>query len=811
MLNKKILNFMIMIKYIVKITGRKILKDRFNSFLNVLGLSVGIASFLIIFFHIINDLTYDNFHNESDRVLRVCVDAKIGEQAFNIPMTEPVLAPAIVENIPDVEATTRIYFPQGVVISKDDFIVMEDNFIYADSNFFDFFNFNLLQGDKRTVLAEPYSLILTYEKAKIYFGEENPIGKVLNFGEEKVQYKITGVLDEIPQNSHLNFDFIGSFSSHPQSKVLQWGAIGPISTYVKLNENAFKNVFDEKLQNLIREKIGPLLQQVTGLDFDKFEEQGMHWIYYTQQLEEIHLKSHFTEVGLSSVDAKYLKILGGIAIFILLIACINYINSSTARFSKYAKETGIRKVFGAQKSTLFKQFMIESIVITFIAMLFALGLVELARFPYNSITDNELIFDVFKYPWMLLVVFGLPVIIGFIAGIYPAFFISSFKPVEAFKGNFIQGVGTKSLRSILVTFQFFISISLIISTILIYKQLEFMRHRDPGYEKENMIVLRNQVAFSTDDVFFKELQNYPIVESATITETVPLIGGGAASFFTKEGSEQQYTLAFIQTDKNYLKTLKAELIKGEFFSDNFEVDKNTIVLNEAAVKELGMKEPLGKKLFFFNNQMHYTIKGIVKDFHLQEMQNEIRPIVLFLNTTGNVMGIRYTAGKEDEVLNLLEGKWKIHYPNQPLSHEFLANAFEQQFRNDKRLSNIFLILTVISIFVACLGLLGLAMFINEQRTKEIGIRKTVGAKTSALVNLLYKDLLKLNILGLILSIPVTYYFIHKWLQSFPLRTEISWWVFLLGGIITILITIITAGYHTLKTTNQNPVNSLRYE
>ncbi|MCW5910685.1 MAG: ABC transporter permease [Cyclobacteriaceae bacterium] len=801
-----------MFKNYVKVAIRNILKHKFYSGLNIAGLAFGLTACFLIGLYIFDELSYDRFHKDYENIYSVGLHGKIGGQELYTASSCPPLAQAMVNHIPGVEQGIRIRNWKNIVMKHDEKAFTESKVLLADSNFFEFFSFKLIEGDVKTALKDPATMVITTQMAEKYFGNEPALGKIITVGNDNEAFKVTGVAEPAPVNSQIQYDFILSAASDSNMKSDGWTNNGLYSFYRK-NPNTDVAGIDARLRELTIEHVGPELEQGLGVDFKQFEKQGGVYSYFSYPMHSKHLYQTQLMDGLSPAsDIKYVYIIGAVGLFILLIACINFMNLSTARSANRAKEVGLRKTLGSVRSRLIAQFMSESFVYVFASMVIAILAVYLLLPSFNLLAGKELSFGMMlEIPvWVsMLIVFA---IVALLAGSYPAFYLTSFNPVEVLKGKVRSGMKSKGIRSTLVVVQFAISITLIISTLVVYNQLNFLQERNIGLDKKGVIVIRNTSRLGSNRAAFRESVNNQagIVKTSFTNNVFP--GVNNTTVFRAEGSAQERIMATYVADYDHLGVLKLELAQGRFFSKDFPSDSTACVINEAAVRELGWENPLTEKLINYNGPAPVTMNvvGVVKDFNFESFKTNVRPLVIRLTNTANNMMVRY-EGKANEAVAVLERTWKTNATDEPFEYTFLDQNFDSLFKEEQRLGQLFTVLTGIAIFVACLGLMGLASFTAEQRTKEIGIRKVMGASVSSVSALLSKEFMWLVGIAFVLASAATWYLMDQWLASFAYRVELSPALFLLGGLLAAGVAALTVSFHFIKAARSNPVNSLRYE
>lgn len=805
-----------MIKNYLKITLRNLVHQKLYTFLNILGLSIGVASCLLILLYVYHELSYDTIHEKADRIYRVGLNGKIAEQEIFTTTTTPPLAFTAVEEFPEVENATRVYTGwESQVIRYGETVISEEKVYLVDSTFLEVFSFPIIAGDPATALIEPNSVVIPADVARKYFGDEDPLGKTLLMGTEKAPHVVTGVLAPLPDNSHMHFNMLRAMSTMEYSRSQSWFN-NSFFTYLLLHKGASAEAVDTKLAGLVEKYVGPEIQQYMGVSLQDFLQQGNKYGYFLQPLLDIHLHSNLKDEMEPNGDVTYVYIFMAIGFFIILLACINFMNLATARSANRAKEVGVRKTLGSMRFHLIRQFLSESVLLSLIATMLALVAAWLLLPPFNNLAGKEISPNLFFQPWFLLSLLGLMLAVGMLAGSYPAFYLSSFRPVEILKGKLKAGMKSSGIRNGLVVFQFFVSITLIICTLLVYEQLEYTRTKNLGFEKENVVVVNGvwRLSEGEQEALRQDLTSQSSIVSASISNNVPP-GVNNTTIFRKKGTEQDILISTYNVDYEHLPTMKIELREGRNFSRDFPTDTAAVLLNEAAVREFGFDNPLNEEILYFGGEQgqHQNLKvvGVFKDFNYETLRNNIRPLALKLTTTGSSISVRTASGSIATTLGTIEQIWDQHAPEEPFQYSFLDEDFDALFRAEQRLGQVFSVFTGLAILVACLGLLGLAAFMAEQRTKEIGIRKVLGASITSVVLLLSKDFTKLVIIAFGLAIPLAYFIMHSWLKGFAFRISIGPGIFIVAGVSALLIAWLTVSWQSIKAASANPVKSLRSE
>ncbi len=810
-----------MFKNYLTIALRNLRKHKGYALLNLAGLALGMTCCLLIMLYVRDELSYDRFHANAERIYRMCLDAGVGGQFVKGGFTAAPIAETLLREAPEVEAAMRFWRPGRVLLGYEEKRFYEEHVLFADSSFFNVFDYALVAGDPRTALTEPNSVLLTEEMAQKYFGRENPLGKVLRY-DNRLDFKITGVLQTPRRNSHLRFDFLAAMATREDSRSPVWIS-NNYYTYLLLRPNAAPEQLAAKFPSLVKKHVAPQIERVMGKSFDEAVAAGAKWTYFLQPVTDIYLHSNGvqSELGVTS-DAKYVYILGAIAVFILLIACINFMNLATARASQRAKEVGLRKVRGSVRAQLVKQFLGESLLLAFMAMLVALTLMELLLPYFNQLAGKALALNFSNGATVFATLIAVTLFAGVLAGLYPAFVLSAFQPVAVLKGSLRAGAKSPWLRSVLVVAQFAISIVLLVGTGVVFEQLRFMREKNLGFHKEQVVVLpiETPAGERNFETFRSELLRHPNIVSVAASSSVPgRFFGDNAHRAEGAPAEVVYLLNTLSTSFDFLNTMDIPVVAGRGFSEKFPTDSTSaFIINETAARHMGWtaESAVGKRLTALGQTPEEsdarTVIGVVKDFHFESLHLEIKPMVMAIRPTWfNNVSVRIRPENISATLGFLQEKWQAYEPGYPWRYVFLDEDFGRLFQREERLSQIFGTFTMLAIFIACLGLFGLASFIAEQRTKEIGVRKVLGATVQSVVMLLSKEFTKLVALAFIIAAPIAYFVMQNWLQDFAYRTALDPMLFLAAGASALLIAWLTVSYQALKAALTNPVEALRYE
>jgi len=792
---------------------RNIIKQKFYSLINILGLTIGIVATMFIILYVMDELSFDRFHEKIDRMYRVGLNGKLAGQEVHVNATPPPLAAALADEVPGVEQSLRIWEWGDVVIRYEDKVFTEDLIFHTDSNFFKFFSFKLLEGDPETALKEPNSMVLTESVARKFFGDDEKLGKIIIFSNDNKSMKVTGVVQDPPANSHFKFNYLVSFSSNDFGKSDQWLS-NSLSTYFIVKEGASAlSVLDQMNNALIPKYVGPQIQQFMGITLEQFLSQDGAYGYFINPVKDIHLYSDVSGELEPPGDIAYIYIFSVIGLFILIIAAINFMNLSTAKSSGRAREVGLRKTLGSLKTQLIGQFLVESTVYTFIAMILALILVAILLPQFNLLAAKDLTFNKLVSPEMVAVWFGLALLIGVLAGSYPAFFLTKFNVTEVLKGSASKGTKSGKIRGIMVVAQFVISISLIICTILVYQQLQYTQNKNLGFNKQSVMVISNVDRLGQNRQAFKDaLQADANIVAASYSNSV-IPGVNNTTIFRKPESEEDHIIGVYYADHEQVDVMGFEVIAGRKFSRDFPSDSSGMLVNEEIVKAMGWDDPIGQRLIAFNGAAPEEIRviGVLKNYNFESLRDNIRPIMIRLGSFGNDMTVRFRHENPKDAVDFVEKKWHEVAPQEPFEYTFLDERFDELYRSEQRMGILFTIFTGLAIFIACLGLFGLAAYTAEQRTKEIGIRKAMGASSFSIAQLISTEFVKFILIAFVLSIFPAWYFISKWLENFVYRIDIGWIVFVLSGIFALIMALITVSIQSMRASRLNPATTLRYE
>jgi putative ABC transport system permease protein len=804
---------------------RNLWKNKGFSFINIMGLAIGLATCLLIILFVMDELHYDRFNKKADRIYRLDGDIKFGGNHFILAVAPAPGGPALLRDYPEVEKEMRFRSYGGLLVRKGNQNIKEQAVIYADSTLFDVFTLPLISGDPHTALREPHTLVITEKIARKYFNSTDVVGRTLVIN-DSVNYKVTGVMENLPSQCHFQYDIFVSLSESEEGKEMNEWVSNNFNTYLVLKEGADARKLEAKFPQLITKYVAPVIKSAVGASMEDFYRGGNSIGFSLTPLTSIHLHSNKTgELGPNgSIQAVY--IFSAIAFFILLIACVNFMNLSTARSANRAKEVGIRKVLGSMRGQLIGQFIAESVVVTFISMILALGFAWLFLPVFNDMASKEMTLGLFSKPWLIPSLIGLVFGVGLLAGSYPAFYLSSFRPILVLKGKIASGFRSGFLRNALVVGQFMISIFLMVGTTVIYRQLNYIRHRDLGFDREHVLVLNNTDVLGDGIKSFRdEMKSLPGVTGATISGFLPTGGSrnDNAYFLTADmDTKKGLSLQNWDVDDQYIPVLGMKMAAGRNFSRDFPIDSDGMVLNEAAMRLIAsmnpaaMTDPTSLKIYELVNMKSrkarvWHVIGVVKDFNFSSMREVVTPLALAMHkNTGNI-SLRIQTDHIPRLISQVEDRFHQFAPTQPFSYSFMDDDFNSIYKTEQHQGKISLSFSLLAIFIACLGLFGLAAYAAEQRTREIGIRKVLGASVTNIVRLLSRDFLLLIGLAMIIAFPLAWLAMHYWLLDFAYRVDIGWQVFVLAAALSTGIALLTISFQAIKAALADPVQALRAE
>ena len=789
-----------MLKNLIKTAIRHIIKHFGYSILNILGLTLGITSALFLIIYVSDEVSYDRYNVKADRIYRVSSNIKEPDDQFIWTVAQIPFGPQVVHDYPEVQSFVRFINMPRSLFKYEDKEFNEERFYFVDSTLFDIFTYKVLKGEVKSALLEPKKIILTEKIANKYFGKEDPIGKTLKTGTDA--YEVTGVIEDVPTNSHFRFDGVASRNNLPK-QLGTWGNFG-VFTYLLFPEHFDVKTFETKMQGMYDTYMKPIFG-------------GMHITitYILEPITRIHLYSTKSGEPEPTGSITYVYIFGIVAIFLVLIAAMNYMNLATARSTRRAREVGLRKVVGSRRSPLIFQFLSESMVFTLISLLISIILIIVLLPKFNELAGKSFNLHILYTPVVLLSLLAVVIIVGIFGGSYPAFFLSRFSPVTVLKGVITQGSAGSLFRKILVIIQFTVSVVMIICTLIVFKQLNYLKTMDQGFDQKNVVGL---------ELNGPMIRKYPVLKQSLrdnqnikyVTSTNSPVGEGSGKLIFQVETDQgmaQKGINFTIVDHDFVETMGIKMVSGRDFQQDMPSDTLTaVVVNETFVRRMGWKEPIGKKVEAGNaNQLRARVIGVMKDYHQTGMYNNIESLLLAYRPLNNVIYIKLSGNETKATLAFIESKWKDIFPDQPFAYTYLAERFNRQFEADEKRGLIFTIFTILAILIACLGLFGLASYMVEQRTKEIGIRKVFGANEKTILGLISKDFLLLVSIGIIIAVPVAYYFMNKWLENYVYRMKIGIPLLITAALLTIVITFITISYKAYQAAVMNPAQALKTE
>jgi putative ABC transport system permease protein len=798
-------------------TYRNILRRPGFSLINISGLAIGLAACLIIMLYVFDELSFDRFHENADRIYRVTVHGKFGGNEFHSTYTPAPFAAALKQEFPEVEHVTRLLSGNQHSIREGENTWIEDRFLYADSSFFEVFSFKLIEGNPGKALVEPRSIVLTKSTAKRYFGDEDPMGKTII--ENNIHYyTVTGIVEDAPANSHFKFNVVASFNSLAWHANTSWFNQSA-HTYMVLAPGTNAAETEQKLDPLLYRNIREQMKDFLGISLEEFAESGQTYGYKLQPMMKIHLHSQLDGELEANGNITYVYLFSIIAVFILLIACINYMNLSTARSSSRAKEVGIRKVLGSSRGDLIRQFLGESVLFSLLAMILAVFLIEISLPFFNQIANKQLSLN-FESSAVFLAIIPLFVILtGLIAGSYPAFYLSGYQPLQIIKGHLFKGVTKSQLRSLLVLLQYSVSIILLVSTFVVYLQLAFIQDKNMGYNKDSVIVIKRVHGLGKDlQVFKQNILQHPKVVNASYTRDLPGDDFSSNSIgVSGQPLEDVNLMMMMYADYDLIETLGMEMIEGRWFSKEYGTDSMAVILNETAARAVGITDFRQEKIIRHatppNEHFISPIIGIVKDFHFESLHRGIRPMAIYLRNEGwfNRMAVKLKGTNYEESVNFLEEQWDEMNTGQPFEYTTLDANMEGFYENERKTRVLYTIFSMLALFVASLGLFGLAAYTTESRTKEISIRKVLGAGETGIVMMLSREFAKWVLMANIIAWPLAWVLMDNWLSNFAYRISMPWEVFIAASVITFFIALLTVFYQSLKAARTNPSEALNYE
>ena len=802
---------------LLKHSLRSFKRQRAYIIINVLGLSIGIACSLFISLYVMNEVSYDKFNTKKDMIYRVILNANMGGSEMNIYANPSVLGPTLLKEFPEVDGFLRMNNPGIREIKCNNQTFNEDHLVEADSSFFNFFSIRILKGNPENLLNAPHRIVLSESTARKLFGKENPVDKPLKIGTDTVNYIVTGVMADIPENSHFQANILSSFMTNPESNDFIWFSAS-FSTYILLKPNSDYKTVEGKFPEMVNKHIEPEIQKFMGISLKDFISKGNKYSFYLQNLKDVHLDPSVQQQFKAAGNPKYLKILGTLAIFIVIIAAINFMNLSTAQASRRAKEVGIKKVGGSTRGMLILQFLAESSLLAFISLVFALIIIKVTLPYFNNLISANLSVNLLEVWYIIPFLILFTLLVGFLAGSYPALYLSSFNPYEVLKGSIQTSMKNGLIRKVLVVFQFAISILLIVGTIIMYRQIKYMQNKDLGFNKDQILVIERPDDLTTKVKSFKEtVKGIPGVINIVSSSAVPGRNNRTAGCRMEGGNDEMFDLETNFIDYDYLETYGITLVSGRSFNKSFTTDLQACLLNESAVKKLGITnlettritkpgDPTGKE--------YMQVIGVVKNFNFKSLHNQIDPYLFCPRTDayyGGFISVKLSGQNISGTISAIENKWKEFTGNKPLNYYFVDKDFEQMYIAEKQNARMAVIFSILAIFIASLGLFGLTSFTVEQRTKEIGVRKAMGSSVAGIYAVISKEVIVLTCISALIAWPVVYFVAGKWLESFYYKMPLSAFSFFAGLAIALAIAIITISYRILRAANVNAAQSLKHE
>ncbi|WP_258105517.1 ABC transporter permease [Marinoscillum sp. MHG1-6] len=813
-----------MLKNYLNIAIRNLTKHRFYSIINILGLSIGLSCFLFIALFVQDELTYDKHIENQENIYRFDFNGVLNGNDFNTALMCAPASQTMIDEFPEVEDAFRFRVTGSWFLKQEGtmetFKLQSKDITYSDPNFFKFWKTKMIKGDPETCLSRPNTVVLDQTMARKVFGDIDPIGKTVVL-DNRDKYEVTGVYQDLPKNSHFHFRVMLTMLDREEAYAPMWLGFN-FNTYLKFKDGADIAAFESKLPELVTTKIGPDLEKYMNTSFEEMVESGNKFGFYIIPLADIHLGSNKLGEIETNGDLKYIYIFSAIGVFILLLACINFMNLATARSAGRAKEVGIRKVMGAVRGQLVRQFLSEAVIISLISTVLGLFICSMLMPYFNAISGKHLATEALYSPEFLVIILIISLMAGMLAGSYPAFYLSRFRPAETLKGRLNLGMKSGRLRSVLVVVQFVISITMIIGTAIVYDQLSFIQNTRLGFNREQVIAVDDVwILGDKESAFKEEVIRDSRISSGALASFVPIGSDGNNSVYWKGNAanqEDSYVINHRRVDYDYVQTMQMKLVAGRNFSREYGSDSLSIIVNESLVKQMGIKDPIGFGISTYETfgddekTVKYTIIGVMEDFHYQSMKEDIDPILFRLYEKPEGMAVfRFNSEDTKAVVDHIEKVWEEIAPGQPFDYFFLDQRFASYYESEQRIGQIFLVFAFLTIFIACLGLLGLASFTAEQRVKEIGVRKVLGASAFQIVSMLSWNFIKLIGLAFLVAAPIAYLGMRQWLDQFVYRTELNIWIFIIAGLLSAGIAWMTMGLQSYIAASVNPSRSLRSE
>ncbi len=805
-----------MLNDLLKHSLRSFKRQRAYIVINILGLAIGIACSLLITLYVLNEAGYDRFNEKKDRLYRVILNGKIGGQEITGAFTPAIMGPTLPKEFPEVEDFLRMNGVGPTIVEYEQQIFTDNDIIQADSSFFNFFTIPVIKGDPAYLLNSPHKVVLSETAARKIFGNIDPVDKLVKIGSDSIKYVVSGVMQEVPSKSHFNASMVTSFMTNSRSKEGEW-LNNSFGLYLLLKPNSSPATVDAKFTDLIVKYVGPEVQKYLGTTIEEFLKKGNKYRYYLQKLTDIHLDNTVQGDFKAPIDPKYLIIFGSIAILIVLIAAINFMNLATAQASRRAKEVGIKKIGGSTRGMLIAQFLTESFILAFVSLLFALLIVKLSLPYFNNLLGTKLVLNLFAAWYTIPVLLLFTLIVGIMSGSYPAFFLSSFNPYEVLKGNARNAASNGRLRQILVVFQFAVSILLIVGTLIMNRQIKYMLNKDVGFNKEQLIVIERAHVIGPRMKSFKEsVKSIPGVINISSSTALPGRTNNNNGYMIEGRKDETFLMTTSWVDYDFLDTYEMKLDSGRVFNESYTTDAQACILNESAMKNFGITNMEKTRIMRpdENGSDYLSIIGVVKNFNFESLRNPIQPYILLFQGENNYWGyitVRLSSSNYAATINAIEKIWKEYSSNTPLQYYFLDADFEKMYSQEKQNARMAMIFSLLAIFIAALGLFGLTSYTVEQKTKEIGVRKAMGSSVAGIYVQISREIVVLVSISALISWPVIYYYAGKWLENFYYKINLGFLSFVAGLIIALGIALITISYRVLRAASVNPAKSLKYE
>lgn len=806
-----------MFNNLLKHSIRSFKRQRAYIVINVIGLSIGIACSLLIALFVINEASYDRYNKKKDSIVRIVLTGKIGGQEIIGAYTCAPIGPTMAREFPEVENFLRMNGWGPTVIEYNKQTFTEEHFIEVDSSFFDFFSIPVIKGDKENLLNSPRKVVLSESTAKKIFGEENPIDKSIKIGNDSVRYTVTGVFGDVPANTHFEANILGSFMTNPRSANPIWLS-NSFSTYLLLKPNTNYVDVDSKIPVMLEKYVGPEVQRFMGITLKDFLAQGNRYRYFLQPLTKVHLDTSIQQQFKDASDPKFLWIFGCIALLIVLIAAINFMNLSTAQSARRAKEVGIKKIGGSTKGMLIAQFLTESFLLTFVSLILAVIIIKVSLPYFSNLLGIGLELKLLKSMYTIPALILFAIFVGMLAGSYPAFFLSSFSPYEVLKGEVKNSMKNGRLRKVLVVFQFTVSILLIIGTIIMYRQISFMLNKNVGFNKENLVVINRAGALGNKVRSFKEtVKKIPGVVNIASSTAVPGRNNNNNGYGIEGRKDESFLLITNWIDYDYIDTYGMTIVDGRNFNESYSTDADACLVNESAIKDFNITDISKIRFLQPRDSGRYDyrqITGVVKNFNSESLRNPIKPYIFQFKKDDILWGyltVKLNGQNTAKTINEIEKVWKEYLADDPLQYYFLDADFEQMYKQEKQNAQMAVIFSILAMLIAGLGLFGLTSFTVEQRTKEIGVRKAMGSSIAGIYFEISKEVMILVTISSVLSWPLIYFIAGKWLENFYYRINIGALSFIAGLVIAMGIALLTISYRVLQAAKVNPAQSLKYE